>query len=106
ASTQFRVTVNAPTRVEGLRRFGAHAWPTRLIVGLSGGLDAARAVDPTNYRLLAPGRDGRVGTRYDLPIGLRSVDYDEGSQTVSIVPARRLSLRGPYQPTMVGSGPG
>ena len=93
-STQFRVTVTAGLKVVSLQRFGFHAQPTRLVLGFSEETDASRAIDPTNYRLVAPGRDRRFGTRDDVRINLQSVRYDTASRAVTLFPTRRLKLRG------------
>ncbi len=106
SSTHFQVTVTGGAKVVSLQRFGFHAQPTRLVVGFSEGLDAARAQNPANYQLVAPGRDGRFGTRDDVRIGVSSARYDAASRTVTLHPIRRLNLHRVYQLTVIGTGAG
>ena len=96
-----RVTATPKDRtgptVQELRWLGSRARTTRLVLSFSEGLDAARATDPGNYRLVAPGRDGRFGTRDDRSIRLRSAVYDAAAHAVTLVPIRRLDRNRRYQ---------
>jgi hypothetical protein len=91
----------APT-VVGLRRLGFHLQPTRLVLSFSTALDLARAQDLRNYRLTALGPGGRP----IRPVGLATPVYDPSGPAVTLLPRRRLSLRRPYQLTVIGTPPG
>jgi uncharacterized repeat protein (TIGR01451 family) len=92
----------AAPRVVSLRRLGYHLQPTRLVLTFSEPMDPARAIDLRNYRLVAPGRDGRLGTRDDRPIRLRAATYDPARRSVTLFPARRFPLRLRVQLTVDG----
>ncbi len=92
-----------PPTVTGLRRFGVHARPTSLVLSFSKPLDAARAQNLANYRLAWLPPNHRFANRSVRPIPLRSVRYDAPSQSVTLSPARRLSLWPTYQLTVNGT---
>jgi uncharacterized repeat protein (TIGR01451 family) len=69
--------------VVSLQRFGFHARPTRLVLTFSEALNPVRATDLVNYRLTGP--TGGV-------VRILSAVYDPVTQTVTLQPARRLSL--------------
>jgi uncharacterized repeat protein (TIGR01451 family) len=96
----------SPPTVLGVQRFGFHAQPTRLVVNFNGLLDPVCAQDLRNYRLVAPGRDGRFGTRDDRVLVVRSASYDPTRRTVTLAPAGRLKLRSVYQLTISAAAPG
>jgi len=60
-------------------------------VAFTGSTDAASATNVRNYRLVAPGRDGRLGTRDDVVLRIASAVYDEALHTVVLRPRSRLS---------------
>ena len=82
---------STPPYLVSLLRFGVHAAPTRLVFTFSEQLDPSRAVDLANYRVTAPGPDGRFGTRDDRPIRLLAAYYDAATFSVTLLPARRLN---------------
>ena len=104
------VTVLAPPgdsvapRILSARRRGYHLQPTRLVLTFSEPMDAARAVNLRNYRLVAPGPDGRLGTRDDRPLHLRAARYDPARLSVTLSPLRRVPLRLRVQLTIDGPG--
>ena len=113
AATVALNVVPAPTtgdtigpHVMGLQRFGFHAQPTVLVLSFDEGLAPAGASNPANYRLVAPGRDGRFGTRDDVVFALRSATYDPISATVKLLPKRLLLLRQRYQLAVHGGPEG
>ena len=95
--------VAVPPTVVNLARFGYHALPTSLVLTFSTAMDAARASDLGNYRLVTPGRDRRFGTRDDVVVRLASAAYDPATYSVRLAPAaRRLPLFQRYQLTVNG----
>lgn len=95
--------VVVPPTVANLARFGYHALPTSLVLTFSTAMDAARASDLGNYRLVTPGRDRRFGTRDDVIVRLASAAYDPATYSVRLAPAaRRLPLFQRYQLTVNG----
>jgi uncharacterized repeat protein (TIGR01451 family) len=99
--TQAPAMSTAPT-VRKVERFGFHMQPTLLVVTFSDDLDQAHAVNPANYRVAAPGRDGRVGTRDDRSIAVALVRYDQATRTVLLRPAHRLDVHRVFRLTVVG----
>jgi hypothetical protein len=97
------VTDPAPT-VSRLERFGYHARPTVLVLWFSEAMDPSGVVNLTNYRLVAPGRDGRVGTRDDRVIRLRSASFDAATCALTLRPARGLPFRNRYLLTIFNGG--
>ena len=75
--------------------------PTRLVLIFSQDLDPAGAKNLANYRLVGPGRDGRLGTRDDLVIRLRKVTYDPVTRSVTLRPKVRLPLRDRFRLTVL-----
>lgn len=74
------------------RTVGIHAQPTTIALTFSEALDPARATNLANYRLVAPGRDGKFGTRDDRVIRVRSATYDPAALTATLTPVARLQL--------------
>jgi hypothetical protein len=58
----------------------------------------------TNYRIVAPGRDGKFGTRDDRVIRLKSATLDPSGRTVVLTPAVRLSLFRAFRLTIDNAG--
>ncbi len=95
---------SAPTVIEVLRR-GSRLRPARLVLTFDRPMGTARAEDRANYRLLAPGPDGRLGTRDDRPMPIASATYDAALRTVTLAPRRR-SLHQSFRLTVKGTPPG
>ncbi len=90
--------------VVGLRRSGIHHQPTHLVLTFSELLDPSRAQDLSNYTLVAPGHDGRFGTRDDQVIRVNSATYDPNTRTVTLSPSRHLNWYRRYRITVKGTG--
>jgi hypothetical protein len=97
--------VNTGPQVVGLTRFGIHANPTLLVLTFDRQLAAASAVNPRNYHVFAPGRDGRFGTADDILVPLMSGYYNSANKTVTLVMAKPLGLAGRYKIVVKGTGP-
>ena len=95
-----------PPTVIALHRLGVHAQPTRLVVSFDAAMDPTRSEDPANYRLLAPGRDRRLGTADDRALAIDAATYDEALRAVTLATGRRLPLHLSYRLTVVGTPPG
>ena len=96
AATRTVVASPAPTLV-AVRRYGVHAQPTTLALIFSTPLDAARARDARNYRIVAPnGRD----------IAVDSASYDPATRTVTLRPHSGLDVHKLYRLTVIATGPG
>jgi hypothetical protein len=91
--------------VTALQRFGVHSQPTLIVVRFSRSMDAGRANNLGNYRLVTAGRDGIFGTKDDRVIRLRSSRYDNATHSVRLAPIRRLPLSQTYQLTINGTSP-
>jgi hypothetical protein len=89
-----------PPRVIEVQRFGIHKEPTRLVLTFSGPLDAARALNPQNYVILAPGPRG------NQRIAVASVTYDPRTNTVVLTPSQRLNFHNRFLLIVNGSPPG
>src|SRR5205823_9117057 len=57
----------------------------------------------TNYRIVAPGRDGRFGTHDDKVIAIASAVYNSTLHTVTLAPKRRLDLHHRFELVINGS---
>jgi hypothetical protein len=88
-----------------LQREGFHAQPTRLALTFSGALNRSTAQNSNNYIIVNPGPDGRVGTRDDRTIRVKTAVYDGARSTVTLTSARRLDLHRRYQLVVNGSTP-
>ena len=98
-------TGDAPgPRVMTLKRLGFHSQPTFLVVTFSAPLDAISASNVSNYRITAPGRDGRFGTRDDRIIRLKAAALDPSGQVMVISPAVRLPLYRVFRLAINGPG--
>ena len=96
---------NGPTAISVLR-YGFHAQPTSFVVQFDADLDPTRANDAANYVLVGPGLDGRLGTRDDRTIRVRSVVHDASNRSVTINPFNRLLLRARYRLVLRGGESG
>jgi type VI secretion system secreted protein VgrG len=95
------LVVNPPADRDGplvasFQRFGFHAAPTRLVLTFNEPIDAARAQNISNYRLVDP--RGR-------PIRINAAVYDPVTRTVSLHPSRRLPPNLRYVLTINGATP-
>jgi hypothetical protein len=102
----YTVTVNAPTpppatstgpRLTGVKRYGYHAMPTTVVLTFDQPLDPGSAEDVRNYVILDPN-----GHR----IRIRQAVLDPTRLTVTLHPAKRISIHHPYQLIVNGAGPG
>ncbi len=82
--------------VVGLTRLGVHLQPTRIVIAFSEPMNRPRAENLQNYRLVWPGRDGRIGSVDDRPLPLRAASYDAATQSVILSPRFRLPLHRTY----------
>ena len=73
--------------VVGLNRSGIHHQPTHLVLTFSEPLDPSRAQYLSDYTLVAPGHDGRFGTRDDQVICINSATYNPATRTVTLTRA-------------------
>ena len=111
ASTAVTVEDTTPSgdavgpKVVDLRRFGFLAQPTSLVLTFSEDLNAARATDLANYRLIARGRDGRFDTRDDVRLVLNSAVYDPVAHTVTLAPRQRIPLFRQFRLVVNGTSP-
>jgi uncharacterized membrane protein len=110
ASAPVVVAVNPAPAVIGptitaVQRFGFHAQPTALVLTFSEDLERTSAEDPTNYTVIAPGHDGRFGTRDDRAIGIRSAVYNPTTRTVTLSPRRRLNVHRRFRLIVGGTTP-
>jgi hypothetical protein len=92
-----RTRLAAAPRVVSLVRLGVHRQPTLMVVSSSAPLGPARAGDPGDYLLVAPGPDRAFGTRDDRAIPIASAAYDPATLRVTLSPARRLDRHRPFQ---------
>lgn len=100
---EIQILNNGPTVVD-LSRTGIHHQPTRLVLTFSDALVPSRAQDLSNYILVAPGHDGRFGTRDDQVIRVKSATYDPATRTVTLSPSRNLNRYRRYRITVKGTG--
>ncbi len=63
-----------------------------LFIDFDGPLNAASARTLANYQWVSAGRDGRLGTRDDKVIRLRSATYDARTRRVTLTPRSRPTL--------------
>jgi hypothetical protein len=63
---------------------------TVVTVGFSGALDASSAQDVTAYRLVAAGKDRKLGTKDDKTLRLVSASYNARSHVVTLKPRGAL----------------
>ena len=99
-------TSTVASTVDWLRRTGFHFQPTRLQLAFSAPLDRATAANTNNYQIVDLGPDGRIGTRDDRVVKVRSAAYAASAQTVTLKPAHRLSFFRHYLVTVRATAPG
>ena len=90
--------------ITSVERFGVHLQPTRLVLTFDEALDPAGATNLANFRLVGPGRDGRLGTRDDRVIRLIGASYDPTTRSVTLRPFERLPFRDRFRLTVLGGG--
>ena len=100
ANQNFSPALVVPTqpapRIDNVQRFGFHLHPTYLVLSFAGPMDAVRAQDPANYRLVdARGRAMRIS----------GIQYDAAANSVTLAPTSRLSVFRKYFLTVNGAGP-
>jgi hypothetical protein len=71
-------------------RVGFHMRPTRLVLTADEPLDRASATDLAHYRLVGTGPDGRLGTRDDRVLKIKTVTLDPAGTTITVGPRLRL----------------
>ena len=84
-------------QVTDVSRRRNQAGRTEIDVAFGSDLDPARAEDVRSYALIAPGRDGRLGTRDDVPVPI-AASYDAATRVVTLVSRSR---RGSSQPAFL-----
>lgn len=94
APTPIAQEQTTPLQVEAVQRRGLHAIPTRFTIIFNEALNPARASNRQNYLVIAEGPDLALGTADDVPVRLRSVSYQPGSQSVTLTTARAVPLVG------------
>ena len=75
---------------------GVHRQATEIVLNLTSPLDPIQARNPANYTLIALGKDETLGTRDDVPVGIRAIAYDAQALTVTILPDRHLNIHYHY----------
>jgi virginiamycin B lyase len=104
AAVATQVSVADGPSVIGLHRLGTGTQPTLLTINFTQDLDAARAQNLQNYRLISLHLTRR-GFVAGPAIALRSASYDPASHTVVLRPRQRLPLSNFYVLIISGSAP-
>jgi streptogramin lyase len=78
---------------KGLKGFGLN----EVILSYNGPLELAAVQRKSRYLIENPGRDGTFGTRDDVVIRVKNVNYDAASNTVTLFLRTRLSRRTTYR---------
>jgi hypothetical protein len=92
----------AGPKIVSLVRLGFHMQPTQYVLTFDEALAEVGTADLKNYRLTAPGKDGRLGTRDDVTIALKSAIYDPVAHTIRLSPRKLVPIRQRYQLTVSG----
>jgi hypothetical protein len=98
-----RAVDQTPPTVATVEASGTRQAFTRIVVGFSEPMDASRVGNLNAYTLVGAGRDGRLGTRDDVRIRLRSAVYDTATRRVTLTPRTSLGRNQAYRVT-IGSG--
>ena len=101
---QFTYVATAPA-VVSVQRFGFHMQPTAVVLTFSSALDAARAEDVNNYRIVAMAGDGRTAASVGQVTPVRAAVYNPATLTVTLYTRGRLSIHMLYRLTVNGSTP-
>lgn len=76
-----------------------------IAVNFGAAIDPAAAANPANYQLVGAGRDGKLGTRDDVRLGLAAATYDPASGSVRLAPGKKVALSAaPVQLRVVAAG--
>lgn len=94
-----------PPVVVSVQRLGVNLQPTTLVITFSQPMNAARARNLAEYRLVSAGPDGRFGTSDDRVIRIGSARYNAATLQVKVWPIRRLPIDGTFQLTIRGTPP-
>lgn len=79
-------------RIVSMTRYGYHAQPTWIVLRFDELMEATSVENARAYKIMAPGRDGRIATRDDAVIPIKSVRYDATAGTATLLLGRRLSI--------------
>jgi autotransporter-associated beta strand protein len=101
---RFTYTVTTPT-VVSVKRFGFHMQPTMLVLTFSSALDAARAEDMNNYKIVTLGGRGRNSGAVGHLTRVRAARYDPSTLTVTLYPRQRLDFHNVYRLKVDGMKP-
>ncbi|MDB5353464.1 MAG: peptidyl-prolyl cis-trans isomerase [Planctomycetota bacterium] len=103
-SSVFLVHVAAPLVViQSPPKFvGKKGIVSSVVVHFSGPIDKVSAMTMSNYRLVSTGRDRTYGSRGSTITLFRSASYDTTSNTVTLTPRGKLSLKKTLQFQMSG----
>jgi hypothetical protein len=77
----------------------------KVIIDFSGGVNAAQAQNPAEYRLIKAGKRGSFTAKHPKLIRLRSAVYNGSSDTVTLIPRKPFALRKPVQLQVNGEPP-
>ncbi len=105
SADQFTYVVTPPPTVVSLLRFGFHAQPTSLVLTFSSPLDATRAEDAHNFRIVTLGGKGKNGNLVGHVTRVNAAVYDSSTLTVTLFTAQRLDIHNLYQLTVNGTTP-
>jgi hypothetical protein len=94
---------DAPT-VNSVSWSANHAQPTTILISVSEALDAASAQNLANYTIMTSGRHGQFG-KGSQTIKVTNAVYDAASPTVTLYPARRLTVNQRYELIVSGEAP-
>ncbi len=78
--------------VVGIGRIGLHHQPTQLIVTFEGPVDATKAENPGDYLVI---------TRSGKTIPIKSATYNPATNSVTLIPARRLNVHHHFRLSLV-----
>jgi hypothetical protein len=101
----FTYVVVPPPTVVSLLRFGFHMQATSLVLTFSSALDATRADDVNNYKIVTLGGKGRNGNLIGHVTRVGSAVYDPATLTVTLFMAQRLDIHNLYKLTVNGMTP-
>jgi hypothetical protein len=76
----------APVAVESVVATQDRRGVPTFVISFGGPIDAASVRSLANYRLIWAGRDGKLGTRDDRTIAIKSVNYRPGARSVTLTP--------------------
>lgn len=91
-----------PPQVVSVTRASSHGSPLSYVIQFDKPMNVSVVQRGGNYLLEAPGPTGRLDGVRNLPIPLKSVVYNAETNSVVIVPGRRISLHTPVKLTING----